>query len=238
MIQTNTYAQDNGSPKETMLSPKEVADIAQHFSGMKADREPKGLLSYSFYDFDAPDNDIDKQTIFVVKGARLELSMDHMTGFYILDVIFNSSANMSLRDLWAHLQRHKSNQVYAGNKTWICFMKLIQNLSDEEEAKSTTTFTANIMNPLSFYLIRTIPIEDEYGMDSVYENKDTDSEEDKDSLVRENKGYEVENDDGSFCEGNTIRILLHPSLVQFQYESDSDAEPESSDETESAEDTE
>lgn len=222
MVQTNAYVQNDNSSKETMLSPKEVADVAQHFSGMKAGKEPKGLLSYSFYDFDAPDNDIDKQTISVAKGARLELSMDHMTGFYILDVIFDSSANMSLRDLWAHLQRHKSNEVYAGNKTWICFIKLIQNLSDEEEAKSSTTFTANIMNPLSFYLIRTIPIEDEYGMDSIYEDEDTD----KSTPVRKNRGFEVENDDGSFCEGNTIRMLLHPSLVQFQYETTPDAESE------------
>ena len=89
--------------------------------------------------------------------------------------------------MWARLQKHKSNETYLCDKTWIFYMKLME---DEESAEGTQ-FTADILNPLAFFLIRTVP------------NQDVEN-------------FEVE--PGVFTGGNTIRFLLHRDLVTFQYE--------------------
>lgn len=182
---------------ELRLNAKDLVEVTSHFSGLKPDGTPKAFLNYSAYDFDVPEDDIDKNTISSANPVRIELCLDRMTGFYIMDIIFQDENDISLKLLWAKLQKHKSNETYLGDKMWIFFIKLIENLSDDELEHTTGVYSADILNPLCFYLIRTIP----------------------DQKVED---YEVE--PGVFSGGNTIRLLLHSDLVTFQYEDMEDDE--------------
>lgn len=202
------YSEDSSNEisEESMLrlNANDLAEITRKFSGLKSDGKPKASLSYCAYDFDAPEDDVDKSTICFPEPSRIELSIDKATGFYTLDVIFKDEKDPTLKMMWARLQRHKSNEVYQCDKTWIFYMKLME----ENDVAEGALFTADILNPLSFYLIRTVP--DQYIED-----------------------YEVES--GVYCGGNTIRFLLHRDLVTFQYEdidlSDIDNEDENGEDT-------
>lgn len=184
------YTNENEQPKEDhilRLNANDLAEITRKFSGLKPDGKPKASVSYCAYDFDAPEDDIDKNTVCFPETTRIEFSVDKVTGFYTLDLIFKDSEEATLKMMWARLQKHKSNETYLCDKTWIFYMKLME---DEESAEGTQ-FTADILNPLAFFLIRTVP------------NQDVED-------------FEVE--PGVFTGGNTIRFLLHRDLVTFQYE--------------------
>lgn len=138
------------------LNADDMADICRRLSGLKFDGSPKVSVSYCAYDFEAPEDDPDKDTIYFADITRAELSLDKMTGFYVLDLSFKDAEDPSLKLMWARLQKHKSNETYLCDKTWIFFIKLIE---DEESAEGTA-FAADILNPLVFYLIRRVPNED------------------------------------------------------------------------------
>lgn len=196
--QTDTW--NNGAASENSMQTDEqkiemdirsTAEIAQHFSGLRPDGSPKAILHYCAYDFGAPDDDIDKQTISVARPARAELSLDRLTGFYTLDLVFPDENDLSLKLLWQKLQKHRSNETYRSDTTWIFYIKMFENLTDEELEFSNTVYTADILNPLAYFLVRTVP----------------------DQKVQD---YPVE--PGIYSGGNTIRMLLHRDLVTFQYE--------------------
>lgn len=173
------------------LNEKDMAKYALRFSGLKADRTAKSLVSYCSFDNDAPEDDLDKNSFGSLENARVELTLDQMSGFYLLDLIFDNPNNQTLKLLWAKLQRHKQNETYSPDKLWIFFIKLIENLDDEQMKKQGTVMSANILNPLAYFLIRTVP----------------------DEMIED---YQVE--PNVFCGGNTIRLLLHKDLVTFQYD--------------------
>lgn len=171
------------------LNAGDMAEIASRMSGLRRDGSAKVSVSYSAYDFEAPEDDAEKNKISFADIARAELSVDKVTGFYTLDLVFKNSDDATLKMMWAALQRHKSNEVFQCDKTWIFYIKLIEEENEDESEEML--FTADILNPLAFYLIRTIPNQLEFD-------------------------YEVEQ--GVYCGGNTIRFLLHRDLVTFQYE--------------------
>lgn len=172
------------------LTPKDIAEFTRRFSGLKKDGKAKAVVSYSAYDFDAPEDDADKDSIFYTEPARIELSIDQFIGFYTLDFIYKDEKDPSLKTFWARLQNHKSNEVYMGDKKWIFYIKIVEDNKDVEK-ESGIVYTVDILNPIAFFLIRTIP--DDYV---------------KDYLVAPN----------TYCGGNTVRMLLHNDLVTFSYE--------------------
>lgn len=178
----------NVTPVE--LKDTDIAEVAVKFSGLRPDGSPKAIANYCAYDQDSPEDDFDRNLIGDIECNRVELTLDRMTGFYTLDFVFDSPNNKSLKLFWSRLQRHKMNETYESDKLWIFFIKLVQNTSNGELG-DRVLFSANILNPLAFFLIRTVP-----------------EEEAKDYLV----------DTGVYCGGNTVRLLLHRDLVTFQYE--------------------
>ena len=189
-LNDNVQAFEDSAPLE--MNEKDIAELATRFSGFKPDKTAKAMLTYCAYDNDSPEDDMDRNTFGSIENARVELSLDQMNGFYTLDVIFDSPENQSLKLFWARLQKHKLNETYTPEKLWIFFIKLIENLDDEQIEKQGVVMSANVLNPLAFYLIRTI----------------------SDDKVPD---FEVE--PGVYSGGNTVRLLLHKDLVTFQYDS-------------------
>ena len=185
------------------LTVNDMVRYASMMSGLKADGTPKSILSYASYDFDAPDNDPEKDEFYFCRPKRIDLSLDKVNGHYLMDVVFDDCEEKSLKMFWARLQRHRMNEIYASDKTWVFYMKLVQ---DEDNPESGVVYTANMFNPLAYFLIRTVPNE----------------------VVRD---YEV--DTGVHSGGNTVRLLFHPNLVTFEYE---DVYAESEDDSEMMED--
>lgn len=171
-----------------LLTQKDIAEYTFKFSGLSKEGKPKSYLTYNCYEFNEENLSEEKETIYYADAKRIELSIDRMNGFYTLDLIFDSCENTTLKMLWARLQKHKSNEVYQADKTWIFYMKLAQ---DDELLEDSAIYTANIFNPLAFYLIRSVS-----------------NEEVKDFEIEENV----------FSGGNTIRFLIHPDLLTFQFE--------------------
>lgn len=197
--------------KEVKMNFKEMAEVARHFTGLRPDGLPKAFVNYTSYDFSAPEDDIDRQTVSTAHPARAELSLDKMTGFFTLDLIFRDENDMSLKLLWAKLQKYKSDETYMSDRTWIFYIKMFENIPDEELGKTPVVYTADIMNPLAFFLIRSVP---------------------------EQKVRDFEVEPGKFSGGNTIRLLLHPDLVTFRYEElENDMEQDEDGTDETSEDT-
>lgn len=183
--------------KDTIeLNAKDIFEITTKFSGIGENKEPKSVVTYCAYDFDAPEDDVDKNSIYYVKEARVELSFDHKTGFYTMDLIFDNPDNKELKLFWARLQKHKSNETFLGDKLWIFYINLTEN--DFSESDNGNVFTASIMNPLLFFLTRKTP----------------------DQMLSTEEPLE----DDMLQGGNCIRMLLHKDLVSFRYIAKEDLE--------------
>lgn len=182
------FPEEESSEKkeEIVLGANDIYEITKRFSGLSADGSPKATISYCAYEFNSPDDDVDRNNIRSIDNARIELSLDKSTGFYTMDLIFDNSDNTDLKLLWSSLQHHKSNETFFGDKMWIFYM----NLMEKDSAYEENVFTANVLNPVMFFLTRQIP------------NQEVEEEE-----------YEK----GMFVGGNVIRFLLHKDLVSFQY---------------------
>lgn len=176
---------------EVTLSTHDIADITQKFSGISADGLPKTTVSYCAYDFHSPEDDPDRNNVHIIEDARVELFLDQTNGFYSMDLIFDQPDNKNLKLLWSSLQKHRSNEVYRGDKMWIFYINLLENPSIE----SNVVFTGHILNPLMFSLTRQVPNQN----------------------LPEDMENEIES--GIFQGGNVIRFVLHKDLVSFQYES-------------------
>lgn len=176
---------------KTELDQKEVYEIMQRFSGLDENGVPKATVSYCSYNADAPDEEIAQSPVYLAEEAMVELSMDWKTGFYTLDLIFNDPDNRFLKMMWANMQKHKSNEVYDGEKLWVFFINLIENNSIVKEDGSSDIFMANIINPVLFFLTRQVPNQDVF--------------------------VEYEDEGNVFYGGNCIRMLLHKDLVTFKY---------------------
>lgn len=191
MNDMNNYERDFTESNALELNEKDISEMARRFSGIKQGRDPKAVATYCAYDNDSPEDDFDRNTLGSLDNVRIELSLDQLNGFYTLDFIFDDPQNLTLKLFWAKLQKHKMNETYNPEKLWIFFIKLIENIDGDELEKRDSVLSVNILNPLAFYLVRTVP----------------------DSAVVD---YEVE--PGVFCGGNTVRMLLHKDLVTFQYD--------------------
>lgn len=191
LLDSNTLDKDNVNwDSETVeLDIKEIFAITSKFSGLTNEGVPKSTVTYSAYDFDSPDDDPDKNNVYYAEGARTELSYDSRNGFFTLDLIFDDPSNKNLKTLWSSLQRHKSNETYAGNRNWVFYINLMENESAHSD--NDTIFTVGILNPLLFFLTRQFP----------------------DQTICED---EEEMDNGAFSGGNCVRMLLHKDLVFFK----------------------
>lgn len=189
----NPDKEENIGNDSVEMSEKDLSEIMLRFSGIDENGVPKSVVTYSAYDYDAPEDDPDKNNVFTAEDAKVELSVDWRTGFYTLDLIFDSPENRFLKMMWAKLQRHKSNEVYMGDKLWVFYISLMETGSALSGEKNKDVFVANIMNPVLFFLTRQVP------------NQDAGEE------------FETELGSGCYLGGNCIRMLLHKDLVKFKY---------------------
>ena len=196
--------------KAVEVTYKNIAEYASYFTGTKEDGEPKGYLTYMSYDNGVPEDDPSKSEGHILEGATLSLSVDPLTGFYLLDVNFTSADNTSLKTFWARLQEFRQRQMEEPEKLWIFYIELLENFEEDDEV----IYTVRIVNPLAYYLIRSVP------------NEGVPNE------------FEVEN--GIFSGGNTVRLLLSREFVEFAYETGDgeDYSYESEEDQESEEDVE
>lgn len=150
------YSEQNNTE---FLSREEIAQFCRRFSGKNEAGENKAVVSYQFFDFDEPENSVNKQSIYSMSRPSLELSFDIKNPrFYTLDIIFQSYTDPELKMFWGRLQRFKRSIVTQGEKTWIFYINVLERDSISLQSENQDTLLiANILNPTIFTLTREIP---------------------------------------------------------------------------------
>lgn len=179
------------------LSREEISNFTKRLSGKNELGESKVIITYQLYDFDEPETSIDKERIYSVKNASIELSLDNKyPQFYVCDIIFKNFNDPELRMLWGRLQKFKRNLALEGNKNWIFYLNILEkdSISVRTENKDIL-FLAHVFNPTLFNLTREIP---EYlALDTI-------------------------DNENQLSGGNIIRMLIPIEFISFDIRDDID----------------
>lgn len=185
----------------TMIDENTVARFLRALSGRTEDGLGKAVISYQSYAMEDAEDSEEKNRVYSLNNACVEFSLDRKNpGFFTLDIIFRSYDDPELKIFWSRLQKHKRNMALEGEKTWIFYINLLERESVTYQTETQDTLiTANVFNPLIYYLTREVP------------NMLTTEKE-------MNRGEGVEELQG----GNIIRMLIAEELVTFQVNSEID----------------
>lgn len=179
------------------LSENDLNNFINRLSGI--DNETgyaKASISYQTYDFDAPDDDTNKQRVYQLTNAVIQISRNkRYNDLYTVDFIFKSPDDTELKLLWARLQQYLKNQSQYSNKDWIFYICLLERASVSlQTVKNDTLLIGNLINPIMFYLTRETP-----NLETIDKN-----------INNEMLG------------GNIIRMIVGKENFTFQLESDID----------------
>lgn len=179
------------------LSENDLNNFINRLSGI--DNETgyaKASISYQTYDFDAPDDDTNKQRVYQLTNAVIQISRNkRYNDLYTVDFIFKSPDDTELKLFWARLQQYLKNQSQYSNKDWIFYICLLERASVSlQTIKNDTLLIGNLINPIMFYLTRETP-----NLETIDKN-----------INNEMLG------------GNIIRMIVGKENLTFQLESDID----------------
>lgn len=176
--------------ENTHLSMEEIKDYCCRLSGKNAFGDSKALVAYQAFAAEEPEDSRDKQTIYTISKATVDMSYCiNVPGYLKVDIIFNAYDDTELKLLWGRLQRAKKNEQEQPDKMWIFHFNIMEraSISDDTEVNDTV-FIAHVINPYMVYLTRETPT-------TVAEDR----------LVK-----------GELLGGNVIRMLIPVELVQFE----------------------
>lgn len=176
----------------------EIAEIIEHITGKNEDGKPASVIGYQFYALEDVENPDIPVQIYNISKAFVEIYFDKTYPmFYDINFIFPTAEDMELKLMWGNLQRFKKNQIKEPNKTWTFYINV---LGAKDVTLQTTNpdilVTANIFNPIMFYLTRQIP----------------------NFLCQDN----FNQDENEFYGGNVIKMLVPRELVTFDIRNDID----------------
>ena len=134
----------------------EFEKYCAELSGKDADGMPLATISYQCYAMEDDDNAPSKTVSYTLTTPWAQLWIDKMHPEYVcLDVAFRSADDPELRMMWNRLNRHIRNMSKNPEKTWIFYIRVLDNASTrigQSEIK-----VAHIVNPLMFFLTRELP---------------------------------------------------------------------------------
>lgn len=174
----------------TYLDDKDIAVFLSRLSGTNPqDGSGKVVISYQAFAAEAPEESIDKQTIYGVSNAAVRISMDKLNpGYYVVDIVFKGYNDPELKMLWARLQRHFRNEAEDARKTWLFHFNILEKACATAQMEHEDTLvTCDVYNPLVVYLTREVP----------------------DQLTDERFA------NGELVGGNVVRMVVHNSLLTF-----------------------
>lgn len=186
------------------LTRKDIVNFTRRLSGKDIDGFSKTSVSYQSYAIEDPDDSMNKEQVYYLNRASIELSNDvNNPEFFVMDVIFQSPDEPELKMLWGRLQKFKRQITNDPDKTWIFYFHILENASvSVDTAAKDTLLTCNVLNPLVFYLTREVPnmlAEDKAAVHNQFDTEKVD-----------------------LMGGNIIRMVIPAGLVTFELTSDID----------------
>lgn len=170
------------------LTETELSQYISRISGKTDTGLAKTEITYQAYDYDAPENDMNKNQIYHVTNAEVQISRNKLyDNLFVIDFIFKSCDDMELKLFWNRLQAHLKNESTDADKRWIFYINLLERAGVTMEAKEYKLLTAHIYNPIVCYLTRSLP-----------------SDQVKETMV----GNEIQG-------GNIVRMLVVNDLLTF-----------------------
>lgn len=142
------------------LTEADLNQFINRFSGIDPNTGySKTTISYQTYDFDAPDDDPNKQRVYQLTNAVVQISRNkRYNDLYTIDFIFKSPDDTELKLFWARLQQYLKNQSQHSDKDWIFYINLLERASVSlQTLKNDTLLIGNIINPILFYITREVP---------------------------------------------------------------------------------
>lgn len=176
--------------EQTSISLEQFNEFCRRLSGKNKLGDSNGVVAYQAYAIEDEEDSIDKQTIYNITMATVDLvCAKSVPGFVQFDIIFNAYDDTELKLLWGRLQRQKKNESLHPEKTYIFHFHIMERASVSNTAEvNDTLFSANIINPYLSFLTRENPT----------------------TMVVET----VSN--GELCGGNVVRMLVPVELVTFE----------------------
>ena len=193
----DTENTDFAEDTPTELSRAELAEFTRRLSGRNEDGESKVILSYQSYAIEDEEGSVGKETVYTSSKCHVELSLDvNNPQYFVMDIVFRGYDEPELKMLWGRLQKFKRSVATNLEKTWVFYMNLLEKASISKRTdQGDLLFTADIINPLLFYLTRETP----------------------DFLCTETRS-----DEGELYGGNVIRMLIPTEFVTFKIRDDID----------------
>jgi hypothetical protein len=184
---TNGIIQADGT--DYVLTPEDVHEFMEHFSGKDAEGNSRSVVSYQCYNAEEAgkslaDRDI---PIFTLQKPYVQISYDELNPqLALMDLVFPSYDDQELRILWARMQKWRRETA----ETPVFFFHLLERATvSTDSAKNDVLVEANIMNPVIFTLTRELPT---------------------------TQAVDAPDMDGVLAGGNVIRMMLNMSLVSFE----------------------
>ena len=150
----------------------EVSDFEKYcakISGKDADGKPLVTISYQCYALEDDENSPSKQVSYTLTTPWTQIWVDKLNPGYVgMDIAFRSFDDAELRLLWGRLNRHIRNMSKEPEKTWIFYIKILENASLSVVSKEVSMVHA--MNPSICFITRETPTmqannsESEYGL--------------------------------------------------------------------------
>ena len=137
----------------------EIIELIQHITGKTETGLPASVIGYQTYALEDADSPEVNVPIYTTSKAHIEMYFDKMYPmFYDVDFIFPSADEPELKLMWGNLQRFKKNQINKSDKTWVFYINVLgTNDVTVQTSEQDILVTANIFNPILFYLTREMP---------------------------------------------------------------------------------
>lgn len=141
---------------EEEVGALEFEEYLAKISGKDAEGKPLVTIAYQCYALEDDDNSPAKQVSYNLTTPWIQFWVDKLNpGFVGIDIAFRSFDDTELRMLWGRLNRHIRNMSKEPEKTWIFYVKVIENASLLPQSEEVAM--VHFMNPSISFLTRELP---------------------------------------------------------------------------------
>lgn len=141
---------------EEILIVSEFEQCCSELSGKDGDGRPLATISYQTYFLEEEEHSTAKELSYPLTTPWVQIWIDKLNpGFVGVDIAFRSFDDPELRLMWNRLNRHIRNMSKEPEKTWIFYIKILDNASLNPLSKEIKMM--HIINPSIFFLTRETP---------------------------------------------------------------------------------